>query len=427
MEFSDLPQTPETPLSLDPFSNKDTFYIFTSEGLFIKDSIKKPSEQQISPSERLAEISIQEVEDEKGKVRYLRIDLLKPQNYPENIRKIISWYLANSGEEIRKDLIVMINIPSKGDLRIPLKLFINPNYALNQIINNPELFIERKNIRYWVKKLFKEAQNNDLFLKLLYTTENLEEVNEFLTKLLNEKLNFVFYRNQFSAEALSYFEKLRERFLQRYIDLKKRFKPSKVKEILDKSDEEIYEAASQLKAYPSEYFESIIFHSSDYEEKVVEVERIISGQHQETGTDGNNWADHLIRRGKDRMKGFIRKILNGEINLDDASLDNGYNLLDLGNGFYIVINGHHRTVIFKLLGVEKIKARVYKLIPEKGSIVEVPFYMVEILKQRISNGLIKGKLEQKDEGIWILKVEDFVGPWVFYRNMAEAENFFNSH
>lgn len=408
MEFSDLPyKTQETPSSFDPFPNKDTFYIFTSNGLFTKDSIKNPSEQKIPSSERLAEISIQEVEDEKRKIRYLRIDLLKPQNYPENIRKIINWYLENSSEEIRKDLIVMINIPSKGDLRIPLRFFINPNYALKQIINNPELFMERKNIRYWVKRLFNEAKKDNQFLRLLYTSENLEEVNEFLTKLLNERLNFNSYRNKFSSEALSYLEKLRERFLQRYIDLKKRFKPIKVKEILDKSDEEIYKIASQLKAYPSEYFESVIFHSSEYEEKVVEVERIISGQHQETGTDGNNWADHLIRRGKDRMKGFIRKILNGEINLDDTSLDNGYNLLDLGNGFYIVLNGHHRTVIFKLLGVEKIKARIYKLIPEKGSIVEVPSYMVETLKQRISNGLIKGKLEQKNEGTWILKVEDF--------------------
>ncbi|MCX7956197.1 MAG: hypothetical protein N2593_03805 [Patescibacteria group bacterium] len=412
-------QKSSTELSIDNLFGKERkiYYCITDDQTLIKIDPDNNNQSTNNQFKKNAEIYYEEINGEKR----LQIDFYKltdKEKIKRNVDSIIKWFFLNTDPNKLENIKIIINvIEKKGDLRIPLIFFKEPNIALRKLLDNIPLFIERKNIRHLLRTVFKEAEKNDYFLKNIYQ-KNDNEVEIFLSELLKK---YGFNKDEFSKEALDYLEKFKKKLIEKYFNLRDNFSSEKVIKALDLSDDELYTSIDELPLIkPIGRLPIIILPPK---EQIVPVSNIISGTHINTGAEGNKWSHLLIRRGSDYMKEFLRKILRGEINLNDSSIDHGYNLLHLGNGYYVVLNGHHRTVFAKILGLKKIKANIIELIPKIGEKIEIPISFLDEIKQRIKNNLISGELINEGEK-WFIILNKKPEPWVMYEDMNKAKEFF---
>lgn len=410
----------------DVFNNPNNYYVFYElKGLpksfnFSQGNLEKPP-QIPDNAQPLAEISLLESFDQNdNQRRYLKIDLSKPENTGDIIRTIINWYLGNSNEQNREGLWVLINIIGKGHVKLPLNSFNNPTSNLNNFIDNLPSILERREIRYFVRRALEEVKKEDSFLELLYDSQqDLQKIIQYIKQKLSNYYHFD--TNRYSEQSLLYLDTFIKKVLTKYNNLKQRFS-SNLHEILKLSEDEIYQ---RLADFPAIFLpEILIKHPSFWSERKVPVSKIITAQAKETGTEGKNWADYLIRRTNQYMRDFMRVVLRGDLDLNNSSIEHGYNLLDLGNGFFMVLNGRHRTAVAKILGMKTIKARVFNLLPKIGEKRYVPPDFVDVLRERIKNGLIQGHLEQDASGSWQIQIYGYQGWWVFYQNMEEAKKLF---
>lgn len=411
-------------------NNPQTFKVFSemspirpTRPIFFYVSEESPSPTTEPSGKTKAEISLFKTEDKNGmKKNSLRIDWWSKdfQDLPQQIESIIKWakenFVDENINEVRIDLLY-----KNGSFTLPIDFFTNPTKktALERILKNLPIIIEKKNLFYLSKRVFETVKRDDEFLKLVYAKKDSE-----LTTLIYQHLEHLgFKREDFSPESIDYLERRINTHLNRYKERRKMF-DFNVEEALALNEEDIFKKASKIPAIPPENLSLIIGISDNFDEKSVRVDHIISSQAKETGTKGDNWCDFLIKRGENWMRNLLRKVLNGEINLDNPQFDSGYNLIDLGNGYYQVLGGRHRTVIAKILGKEEIKARIFKAIPEIGESRFISPKMIPVLRKRIESGLINGDLRQEPDGTWILTVNGYSNPWVFFEDMEGAKKAF---
>lgn len=413
--------------NLDRLMSPSSLTVFTQEGNRIKTyqyDVRIDSPPQIpSEEEKIAEAVFLNGYNEKGgEQRFLRIDLYSNEEIANNVFRVIESYNQRFSDYLgweteRKKLVVMVNSPD-GAVRVPFERLLEPSQNLITFLNKLPEILERRKVRYFLRNSIEVVKQSDEFLKCLYQGKD-DEAKKLILSYLREK----YHLTRESFKYLDYFDRILERLYSSLTSLRDRFLFNT--SLLNLTEEELERRIGEIPATPNDTFIPLIERGWVPEKKSVSLSSIITAEAKETGTKGDKWLDYLIRRGENYMRKFLRACLRGHLNLSNPEFDGGYNLLSLGEGYYMVLNGRHRTVAAKLLGLRETEANVYNLLPEKGEKREVfPRNEAEI-RRRISLGLIKGDFSYNDEGRIFLTVEEYEGPWVFYEDMEKAREFFN--
>lgn len=372
---------------------------------------------------RIAETAFIDTYDKREKKqKALKVDLLGSENIGENISHVVAFYNQEfkRNKTTAEGLVVMVTLPEWGVVKVPFEKLVNPTQNLLTFLNNLPDILERRQLRFFLRDAIEAIKKEDEFLRCLYQKDD-DGAKELILKFLKD-------RRHFSKESLNhtssdYFDKFLERAYSHFTLLRDRFSfdPS----LLNLKGGELEGRIREMPATPNALFIPLI-DRGDAEKREIPLSSVITAEARETGTLGNNWLDYLINRGEDYMRNFLRACLRGDLNLMNPDFDGGYNLLHLGNGFHMVLNGRHRTVASKLLGLESTEANVYNLLPKNGERREVLPGNEEEIRRRIDYRLIEGKLFHDEEGRIFVTVESYQGPWVFYKDMDEARKFFTS-